>query len=291
MLNTYDQQINLVNRGLAILKNDGKYTTFKYSRKAMYDYLWYKEPQLKECRGHVYENDTKKLVQAAPTKCFNYLERHHWSHLPLDTPVEMHKKINGYMACATMHNGELVVSTTGTTTSEYAKWARELLNSDYKLHKMLAPDITTLFEVIVPQDPHIVQEREGLHLLGMREKNTGKFHPLGDFTHCTLKQAISIATEDRGEGFMIYPMLPTGRYDYNNCCKLKSLYYVDKKKLMRMTAKNIELMYTRTANAFDYLGLSEVWKFAPNLIIEHHSKEAWCNMTDQQRRKFLEYIE
>jgi hypothetical protein len=238
MLLTYGQQMNLVNRGLATMKNDGKYTTFKYHRRAMYDYLWYDVPELLECRGHCYYNTTKELVQAAPRKSFSYLERNYWSEVPLNTPVEMYKKINGYLGCATLHNDALIVSTTGTTTSQYVQWVKELLFRDYKLFDEMIDDKTTvLFEVVVPQDPHIVHERQGLHLLGVREKDTGDFYPLSVPTKCTLEQSLVIAKHDRGEGFMMYPMLPDGSYDYNNCCKLKTPYYIGKKKLMRMTAK------------------------------------------------------
>lgn len=286
---SYDEQMHLVNRGLASLKNDGKYTTFKYARKAMYEYLWYQVPNLLECRGHVYCNATKELVQAAPRKSFNYLERNYWEDIPLDTAVEMHKKVNGFMAAVTIHEDELLVSTTGTTTSAYAVWAKELILQDWHLYDMvIADDVSTLFEVVVPQDPHIVQEREGLHLLGVREKSNGNFHPMGAGVRCTLEQALEIAKYDRGEGFMMYPMLRDGTYDYNNCCKLKSDYYVGKKKLMRMTAKNVELMYKNcleTANT-----LPEMWYDAPSLIVAHHAKQVWLESTDQQRREFLEYI-
>ena len=286
---SYDEQMHLVNRSLASLKNDGKYTTFKYARKAMYEYLWYQEPKLRECRGHVYCNTTKELVQAAPRKSFNYLERNYWEDIPLDAPVELYKKINGYLACATIHDGELLVSTTGTTTSAYAMWAKELIVRDYKYYDLvIEKDVSTLFEVVVPQDPHIVKEREGLHLLGVREKSNGNFHPMGAGVRCTLEQALEIAKHDRGEGFMMYPMLRDGTYDYNNCCKLKSDYYVGKKKLMRMTAKNVELMYKNcieTANT-----LPEMWYDAPSLIVAHHTKQVWLESTDQQRREFLEYI-
>jgi hypothetical protein len=287
MLLTYDQQMNLVNRGLATLKNDGKYTTFKYHRRAMYDYLWHDVPELLECRGHVYYNSTKELIQAAPRKSFNYLERGYWSSMPLDTPVEMYKKVNGYMACATLHNDALIVSTTGTTTSEYAQWAKELLFRDYRMYEMVVDfDVTTLFEVVVPQDPHIVQEREGLHLLGVREKANGKFHPMGESIHCTLEQARQIADNDIGEGFMMYPMLPDGSYDYNNCCKLKTPYYVGKKYLMRMTAKNIENMYKNP----EVIGMliNDAWYDVPRLIVSNVHKETWLAMNDQQRRVILE---
>lgn len=287
---SYDEQMHLLMRGLATLKNDGKYTTFKYARKAMYEYLWYQVPNLLECRGHVYSNATKELVQAAPRKSFNYLERNYWKDMPLDTPVEMYKKINGFMACATLHNGELVVSTTGTTTSDYAMWAKELILQDWHLYDMvIAPDVTTLFEVVVPQDPHIVKEREGLHLLGVREKDTGNFHPMGEAARCTLEQALEIAKHDRGEGFMMYPMQADGlAYDFNNCCKLKTDYYVGKKKLMRMTAKNVENMYKNgfeTANT-----LPEMWYDVPRMIVSTVNKDVWLAMNDQQRRLILENL-
>lgn len=291
MLLTYDEQMHLVSRGLATLKNDGKYTTFKYHRRAMYDYLWYQIPQLLECRGHVYYNSTKKLVQAAPRKSFNYLERNYWKDVPLDTPVEMYKKINGYMACATLHNDELIVSTTGTTTSDYAQWAKELIVRDMKLWDIMLDDKTTvLFEVVVPQDPHIVQERQGLHLLGVREKDTGDFYPLGGDSRCSLEQALEIVKHDRGEGFMIYPFLNKGEnigyYDYNNCCKLKTPYYVGKKYLMRMTAKNIENMYKNP----EVIGMliNELWYDVPKLIVSNVHKDTWLAMNDQQRRVILE---
>jgi hypothetical protein len=279
--------MNLVNRGLATLKNDGKYTTFKYHRRAMYDYLWHDVPELLESRGHVYYNSTKELIQAAPRKSFNYLERGYWSSMPLDTPVEMYKKVNGYMGCATLHNDALIVSTTGTTTSEYAQWAKELLFRDYRMYEIVVDfDVTTLFEVVVPQDPHIVQEREGLHLLGVREKANGKFHPMGESIRCTLDQARQIADNDSGEGFMMYPMLPDGLYDYNNCCKLKTPYYIGKKKLMRMTAKNVEIMYK---NGFEIANtLPDMWYDVPRLIVSNVHKDTWLAMNDQQRRVILE---
>jgi hypothetical protein len=286
MLN-YDQQMNLVMRGLATLKNDGKYTTFKYARKAMYEYLWYQVPNLLECRGHVYSNATKVLVQAAPRKSFNYLERGYWKEMPLNTPVELYKKINGYLACATLHDGELLVSTTGTTTSDYAMWAKELILQHWHLYDAaIYSDITTLFEVVVPQDPHIVKERQGLHFLGSRNKESGNFTPFGEAILCTLEQALEIAKSDRGEGFMMYPMKADGTYDYNNCCKLKTDYYVGKKKLMRMTAKNVEIMYKNgfeTANT-----LPDMWYDVPRMIVSTVDKNTWLDMSDQQRRVILE---
>ena len=285
MLN-FDQQMNLVNRGLAIMKNDGKYTTFKYHRRAMYDYLWFVDTDLMECRGHVYDSTTGELVQAAPRKSFNYLENDYWwSAVDLDTQVEVYKKINGYMACATLHNGELVVSTTGSTTSEYAQWAKELIEKDYNLYDLIInADTSALFEIVVPQDPHIVTERMGLHLLGYREKvGEGVFHPHNLTGVMTLAEAIALAETDRGEGFMVY------RKDDDSKlapCKLKTPYYVGKKKLMRMTDKNIEIMYKDP-----YLiaaQLPSLWYEVPEYIVRKVSKDAWLCSLSQQRRIILE---
>ncbi len=275
---TFDQQMSLVNSGLAVNKNDGKYTTFKYHRKAMYKYLWNQIPDLLECRGHVYDNETKQLVQAAPRKTFNYLEQGYWGTKPLDTKVAIYKKINGYMTCATIHDGELVVSTTGTTTSDYAKYARELLLRDYEFYDLvIEPGVSTLFEVVAPWDPHIVQEREGLHLLGVREKNTGKYWPMGNHEYCTLKEAILISNQDRGEGFMVF--------DGDDCCKLKTPYYTGKKKLMRMTDNNVSQMYKGNP-----VVLPMMWDEVPYQIMESYTEQEWLNTLQQERRVFLERL-
>ena len=284
---SFEQQMQLVNRGLAVMKNDGKFTTFKYHRRAMYEYLWFNEYDLMECRGHVYDSNTKELVQAAPRKSFNYKENDiWWTGAGLDTQVEVYKKINGYMACATLHNGELVVSTTGSTTSEYAQWAKELIQKDYALYDIVIDkDASTLFEVVVPQDPHIVEERMGLHLLGFREKANGNFHPHNIVGTMTLAEAIAVAETDRGEGFMVYRADDMTKLAP---CKLKTPYYVGKKKLMRMLAKNVNAMYD---NGFQIANtLPDMWYDVPRVIVQTYTKEDWLSFNDQQRRVFLEAL-
>jgi hypothetical protein len=278
VLLTFEQQMNLVNQGLATKKDGGEYTTFKYAKKVMYDYLWDTNPNLLECRGHVYYNETKELVQAAPTKTFNYLENNRWVDKPLDTRVSMYRKINGYMACATIHNRKLLVSTTGSTTSEYAKWAKDLFLTS--LHAYPSDSFHThLFEVVVPQDPHIVDEHEGLHYLGSRDKKSGKFHPFNIQNVCSLQEALEISKTDRGEGFMLYD-------NKGNVCKLKTPYYVGKKKLMRMTAKNVELMYN--SPELIQQRLPSYWNGVVEFILSTQTREEWLNKPEQERRKVLE---
>lgn len=284
-MNSFEQQMVLVDLKLAQRKDDGKYTTFKYARKAMYDYLWFDVPSLMECRGHVYDTHTQEIVQAAPRKSFNYLECGWWDGVPLDTSVKMFKKINGYMACATIHDGELVVSTTGSTTSEYANWAMQLLKDDIeKFGSDLDSEHTTLFEVVVPQDPHIVDERMGLHMLGYRNKKTSVFTPYGNSFECSLSDALALAEEDTGEGFMVYKE----GVGFDDCCKIKTPYYIGKKKLMRMTKKNVDLMYNNTDVFINML--PDMWKHVPELIVWDNTHDEWLEMSAQDRRKYLEGV-
>lgn len=282
-MNTYQDQLELVAKGWAKAKTEGDLTIFKYSRKVMYDYLWKQDERLLECRGHVYNNKTGELVQAAPRKSFNYLEDGWWKDVPLDTPVQMFKKFNGFMACATMHNGELLVSTTGSLTSEYQKWAKEAIkrnghNADQHY--------TDLYEIIVPQDPHIVMEKsQGAVFLGSRLKCAGDWYPSGWHLFATLKEAIDIASTDRGEGFMVYQY---GKGSNLAPCKLKTTYYLGKKKLMRLSPVNTELFWLNNSAS---KALPTMWQPVAQKLKEDYTAHYWINSPEQERRVILEEYE
>lgn len=289
MFNTYETMQQLVAKKLATVKTDGIFDTFKYHRNVMYDNLWQKYPELLEVRGHVYDNRNGKLVQAAPRKTFNYLENDNWKNVHLDTPVAVFKKINGFMACASEYEGELVVSTTGSTNSEYAGWAKELIQAWYDNNKKVETPSryhTDLFEIVVPQDPHIVHEQEGCHWLGYRNKTHGNFMPSdwlrptdskGQYLEMTLGDALEYAQKDRGEGFMLYD-------SKGNCCKLKTPYYIGKKMLMRMTEKNVRAMYMGLLPA----RLHKMWYDAVHAVKNTYNVDDWIDMNAQTRRKVLE---
>lgn len=288
---TYQEQLDLVNRKLATVKVNGNLSTFKYARKVMFDYLWNQHPECMECRGPTYDNTTGKLVVAAPRKSFNYLENAWWSKVPLETHVRMYKKINGYMACASMHNGELIVSTTGTTTSEYAQWAREYIEQQTN-HKYIIPKNSTyLYEIVHPNDPHIVKEREGLHYLGKRDNITGKFLPgmiqeMYQIGGLTLQDAINYAQTDRGEGFMLYTQDADG--NFSETCKLKTPYYVGKKKLMRMSKANVHFMFNSPTATI--ASLPSMFEIVVRAILDSSTLEMWTHTPEQYRRKFIESI-
>lgn len=273
---------SLVKEKLAVEKIDGNLSTFKYARKVHLDNLWDKVPYMKEIRGIVYDNQTGELVQAPPQKSFNYLENGHWSDVPLDTPVTAYKKYNGFMACATVDKKHgFVVSTTGTTNSDYAKWAREEIPKNFQF---FPSDASVLFEIVVPQDPHIVEEPLGAHVLGLRCQRSGFYFPLGGKIEGTLNDLLKKLQDVKHEGFMVYTH--GGR-----CCKLKSPYYLGKKFIMRSNAQMVDVMYNQAQGLRYASKLDARWVPVVRKIVCDVPKEQWLQLTDQQRRAIIEVYE
>lgn len=284
MIPTYEQQLNLVAQGYAVKKTEGIFDTFKYHRRVMFDNLWENIPGIMECRGHVYDNRNGRLVQLPPSKSFNYMEKGWWKGVPMDTPVKMYKKLNGFTAAATIYEGELLVSTTGTINSDFAKLAKAKIEAS-GLKDFISSDTTTVFEIVDESDPHIVEEKAGAHLLGWRYKNDGEWNPVAlasKVKEVTLYEALDIADKDRGEGFMVY------RADKPYpVCKLKTPYYVGKKMLMRMTDTNVHKLWSGIYPD----RLPFVWYTTVQEIVLWHTKEEWLLKSHQERRKFIEQVE
>lgn len=282
---TYEQQLSLVQQGYAKKSSNGRFDTFKYARKVMYKYPWDElEPQgILECRGHTYDNQTGQLVSLPMHKSFNYLELGTWKDVPLSQTVMAYKKYNGYMVAATIYDGGLVVSTTGTTTSNYATYAKDLLQSC----NWFDEGSTALFECVADWDKHIVYEQEGLHFLGARDKTSGEWAPFGFAMRCTLEELLYLAKHSQGEGWMVYLVKEDGTIDNNSFCKVKTDYYVGKRKLMRM--KNADTIWSSSRTVEN--SLPDRWKYAVEAIQDCYTQERWSNMTDQERRSFLESIE
>lgn len=293
MLLTLSQQQELVRKGLAVAKTNGKFITFKYHRKVMYDYLWKKHPELLECRGHTYDLTNGNIVLAAPTKSFNYLEDGHWKDVPLNTKVNIYKKFNGFMATLSVYKGEVIIGTTGTTNSDYAKMAREMIFKDWYEstieHSLRGCKGTYLYEICHPSDPHIVEEKHEAVYLGYRSHVTDTHYEAGEYTpvpsreyhfDITLGEALEVTRKVKHEGFMVYDT-------EGNVCKMKSPYYVGKKKLMRSKDKFIEQLWNE--QGLDQL--PSMWHDIVMLLIQDVWESDWRAMPEQERRKVLESYE
>ena len=119
-LKQYVESSNLVNMKEA---GEGIYV-LKYKKKVFYDNLW--NEYIAECRGSIVDKDFN-LVAYPFTKIYNYGIEKEAPVLSPDTQVTAFRKVNGFMVAVTVHNGELLVSTTGSTDSPYVTMAKEMM--------------------------------------------------------------------------------------------------------------------------------------------------------------------
>ncbi len=140
----------------------------KYTRKVFYDGLWHH--LLEACRGTIIDKDFR-AVSRPFQKIYNYGVESKSPVISLDTRVMAFRKVNGFLASVTWHNDDLLISTTGSTDNDYVNMAQSLIDLDqYRAVCKQWYGTTFMFECVHRDDPHIVPEKEGMYLLGYREK-------------------------------------------------------------------------------------------------------------------------
>lgn len=242
-LKKYVAESGLVNMRPA---GEGIYV-LKYKKKVFYDNLW--NEYIAECRGSIVDADFN-LVSYPFTKIYNYgIEKEAPVFSELDTMVTAFRKVNGFMVSLTWHNGDILVSTTGSTSGEFVDMAREMMLthmpwSDWQMALMAddCRDMTFMFECVHPNDPHIIVEEPGMYILGYREKTWKSevgHHPavleqLGqvfncrvpEYQHLTVAALKNLVKRVRHEGFVFYDENGVG-------AKIKSPYYLTSKWVAR----------------------------------------------------------
>jgi hypothetical protein len=283
---------DLVEKKLVIKKSyPNGLSIYKYHKRVFWDNLWHTDKRLLDARGMVLDEEGNKVIWPF-TKVFNYQEN--GTTLPLDKEVIAVRKVNGYLACARWWNGELIVSTTGTLDSQYAKWAREILQSgDSDLFRTF-PNATFMFEICLPEDPHVVEENTGAYLIGVRSMTSGRMwseYSLdevadGEFMRpvwgvTVFENILRFKRTCDVEGWMIRDV-KTGEI----LMKVKSNYYLSKKALMRMSDKRVDILFDNPSLIKESLD-EEFWGVA-EFITQKFSKKEWKEMNDQERRKVIE---
>lgn len=224
---------------------DGKFV-LKYSRSVFYDGLW--NEYLEECRGSIVDEDFN-LITYPFTKIYNYgVEK----QAPVFADTDMvtaYRKVNGFMVAVTYHDNDVLVSTTGSTDSDFVGYAKEMMLkhmpwADWQMALANADmqGMTFMFECVHPSDPHIIPEKEGMYILGYREnywhsmicpiphtlKNLSEIFKcfVPESYHVSMAEVKAMAKSCKHEGFVFY-------HADGRAAKIKSPYYLVKKFVAR----------------------------------------------------------
>jgi hypothetical protein len=160
-----------IDKGLVIKQNHPTLplSIYNYSRTTQYNKEW--DDITLNCRGLVLDNEGNVIAKPFP-KFFNYEE-----HKPEDIPnenFEVYEKMDGSLGIIFHYEGEWLIVTRGSFTSEQAIKGKEMLD---KLSKTaLIPGYTYLVEIIYPENRIVVDygNEEKLVVLGAYNNETGK---------------------------------------------------------------------------------------------------------------------
>jgi hypothetical protein len=277
-LKKYVESSNLVNMKEC---GDGIYV-LKYKKRVFYDNLW--NEYIAECRGSIVDKDFN-LVSYPFTKIYNYGIEKEAPVLDDSTQVTAFRKVNGFMIAVTVHNGELLISTTGSTDNDYVNYAKEMMVTHAPIADWLmtlntadTAGMTFMFECVHPSDPHIVPEKPGMYLLGYRENSWGSkvghnpfvIQDLASMLNCFRAESITtnmirlkeLAKECKHEGYVFYTADGVS-------AKIKSPYYLTSKWVARNP---------RTDKLMDL-----------NKDIKHQLDEEYYPLVDAIRANIVEY--
>jgi hypothetical protein len=157
------------------------------------------------------------------------------------TVVDAYRKVNGFMVAVTWHNDDILVSTTGSTDSDYVTMAKELIRPHLSRFRGVCEKHSTytfMFECVHRNDPHIIPEIEGMYYLGHRRKVWGSpvevdmnmasmFGCYGTEHLCvSMGELKELVKSVRHEGFVFYAMGGISS-------KIKSPWYLTNKWVAR----------------------------------------------------------
>ena len=283
---------NLISKGLVQKKTfENGLSVYKYKNKVFYDNLWHISSQLNYCRGLVLDSQGNVVIWPF-TKIFNRFENN--TDLPLDLEVVSVEKMNGFMASASLNNGNLIVSTTGSLSSPHSEMARGYLT---KLGQAgFLEGITYLFEICSPEDPHIIDEDEGAYLIGARVNENGHMVCEGSldvlafklkckrpkWKICKFSEVVSDSRICEHEGFVV-----RDKESGELLLKIKSPHYLLRKFFMRGSSKKWDKLWDNPKD-FKKTIDEEYYPIVEFLLTKE--KSWWCPLNEQQRKQELEKL-
>lgn len=254
-------------------------TIYNYSQSTQYEAKW--DEVTLSCRGLVFD-EAGNQVSHPFKKFFNIEENRH-------TPTndfEIYEKVDGSLITVFNYNGELVVSSRGSFTSDQAIAAQKLFNR-FKVD-MLDPNSTYLFELIAPWNRIVVDygDVEELILLGIKSKDYECSHEelvaVSKYLGCKVTQLFHFEdyTEIQKlnwantEGFIV-------RFSNGDRCKIKFADYV---KLHRVLTNCSSYDVWENLKTFGKLP-EEMLKDVPDEFYN------WVHGMEGKLRKEFKYVE
>jgi hypothetical protein len=231
------------------------------------------------------------LVSYSFTKIHNFRVEADAPQWEDDVVVDAVRKVNGFMCALSVYKGQLIVSTTGSIDSPFAKLARSHVTSElesFVIHEM--DGMTAMFECCDPSDPHIVHEEPGLYFLGMRENVHGSkvsYNPEHGFWNNLGVKTLPVETKTIGEvmadlkvckheGFVVYHEDENGA---QISTKMKSPHYLTKKLFMRGNLDRLLNSDVKSKIAEEYYPLVD-WIEA--------NRDDFSALDEMARREFIE---
>lgn len=233
---------------------------YKYSKMVFFDALWDKSPLLLKARGLVLDAAGNILVHPFD-KVFNYGENGAGLALADDHQVIGVEKLNGFLGCISKHpfKNDLLVTTTGSFDSPFVDYIRSFITPALRgrlLRFLSKSNVTLMFEVLHPDDPHIIEydaKQYGLWLIGARLRVDGSplmteevldsiaaeldlRRPVWEYT--TFGELKAQMAQSKLEGYMVRDAVTQ-----ETILKFKTPYYLVTKFLGRLSDSRVRMMY------------------------------------------------
>ena len=276
---------------------------WKYSKSVFFKNLWNEGGNvLLKARGLVTDLAGEIVVHPFD-KVFNYKENGAGKELKDDDKVQYIQKLNGFLGNISFnpYTNKILYTTTGSFDSDFVDYIKYFVDKELeiKLLRFFSKNKVTLsFEVIHPEDPHIIdypEEMQGLHLIGVRGLNPkDKNYPESEVDKVaqelglrrpyvkvdTFGNVKKLLKELKDEGFMIRD-LKTNEY----ICKTKSPYYLTTKFIGRMSKGNIKFMFNNPL-AFKERIDEEFYTLVDKIVLKTNEQE-FSSMDSVDRIEFV----